>query len=194
MYEVVLIPDLPVADAGMRYNHTEGGEAMKFPLTRGNEKGFTLIELMIVVAIIGILAAIAIPNFLKYQAKSRQSEAKTNLGGIFVSQTAYYGEQSNYGNLANVGFSLAGASNRYTYRVGLAAGGGANGAVTSGSAQDTINAGVGGVVAEGTPGATNSSTGFTATAAGQLDTDTALDQWHVNDRKVGLQTADNSDV
>ncbi|WP_414645174.1 type IV pilin protein, partial [Candidatus Deferrimicrobium sp.] len=48
------------------------------------KKGFTLIELMIVVAIIGILAAIAIPNFLRFQAKSKQSEAKTNLGGIFT--------------------------------------------------------------------------------------------------------------
>jgi len=48
--------------------------------------GFTLIELMIVVAIIGILAAIAIPNFLKFQCKSKQSEAKTNLSGIFTAR------------------------------------------------------------------------------------------------------------
>ena len=53
------------------------------------KKGFTLIELMIVVAIIGILAAIAIPNFLKFQAKSKMSEAKTNLGAIYTGQLSY---------------------------------------------------------------------------------------------------------
>src|SRR3989304_2210661 len=62
-----------------------------------NKKGFTLIELMIVVAIIGILAAIAIPDFLKFQAKAKQSEAKQNLGAIFTTQVAYFGENNTFG-------------------------------------------------------------------------------------------------
>jgi type IV pilus assembly protein PilA len=61
-----------------------------------SSKGFTLIELMIVVAIIGILAAIAIPNFLQYQLKSRQSEAKTNLGAIRTTEISFNGEHGCY--------------------------------------------------------------------------------------------------
>jgi type IV pilus assembly protein PilA len=61
-----------------------------------SQKGFTLIELMIVVAIIGILAAIAIPNFLTYQLKSRQAEAKTNLQAIKTSEVAFQAERGCY--------------------------------------------------------------------------------------------------
>src|SRR6476659_6504901 len=59
------------------------------------QKGITLIELMIVVEIIGILAAIAIPNFVAYQAKSKQSETKVSLGAIFTSAVAYQAESNN---------------------------------------------------------------------------------------------------
>lgn len=80
-----------------------------------NNKGFTLIELMIVVAIIGVLAAIAIPNFLNYQCKAKQSEAKSNLGNIRTSQEAYFAEYDTYAaDLTNVGFDTKGTA-RYAY-------------------------------------------------------------------------------
>ncbi|MDY7033105.1 MAG: prepilin-type N-terminal cleavage/methylation domain-containing protein [Thermodesulfobacteriota bacterium] len=60
------------------------------------EKGFTLIELMIVVAIIGILAAIAIPNFVNYQRRAKTSEARTNLGAIRTSEEAYASTADTY--------------------------------------------------------------------------------------------------
>ena len=65
-------------------------------LIKNNQKGFTLIELMIVVAIIGILAAIAIPNFLNYQLKSKTAEAKTNIGAIRTSQDSFKAENGAY--------------------------------------------------------------------------------------------------
>ena len=68
-----------------------------------NQKGFTLIELMIVVAIIGILAAIAIPNFLQYQLKSRQSEAKVNLNAIKTSEIAFQAEKGCYLGVPTMG-------------------------------------------------------------------------------------------
>ncbi len=57
-----------------------------------NIKGFTLLELMAVVAIIGILAAVAVPSFLKYIKKSKNTEAYTNLRKIYDGEVLYYQE------------------------------------------------------------------------------------------------------
>ncbi len=61
-------------------------------------EGFTLIELMIVVAIIGILAAIAIPNFLKFQLRAKSGEGKLNLSGIRTAQESYFAETGTFMN------------------------------------------------------------------------------------------------
>ncbi len=68
----------------------------KIRKTIKENKGFTLIELMIVVAIIAILAAIAIPNYLNYRYKARSSEAKSNIGAISTSEESYAAENNCY--------------------------------------------------------------------------------------------------
>jgi len=135
-----------------------------------DHKGFTLIELMIVVAIIGILAAIAIPNFLKYQAKSKQSEAKTNLKGIFTSETAYFGEANMYSqDFLTIGFGLAGdTAKAYDFTVGTVWTG-FHGTAGPASVTWTTN-----------PGVTATRNFFTAGACGNIDADDTLDQWNVN--------------
>lgn len=68
-----------------------------------NQNGFTLIELMIVVVIIGILAAIAIPQFLKYQLKSKTTEATRNLGAQKTNEEAFVGKWNAFAVAAAAG-------------------------------------------------------------------------------------------
>jgi type IV pilus assembly protein PilA len=58
--------------------------------------GFTLVELMIVVAIVGVLVAVAIPSFLRYQLRARSTETLSHLKGIATSEDAYFAENGTY--------------------------------------------------------------------------------------------------
>jgi prepilin-type N-terminal cleavage/methylation domain-containing protein len=72
------------------------------------DSGFSLVELMIVVAIIAVLAAVAIPNYMMYQNKSRQSEARVLLAGVYTSEIAYFAEHSVYaGSFSGINFKPA---------------------------------------------------------------------------------------
>jgi type IV pilus assembly protein PilA len=127
---------------------------------RSAEKGFTLIELMIVVAIVGILAAIAIPNFIGMQKRAKTTEAKSNLGEIWTLQEAYRAENDVYvmpsGALAagtydgttgwaELGFYPKGTT-RYAYSITSASG-----------------------------------TAFTAQATGDIDNDGLNDTWTIDE-------------
>ncbi len=118
--------------------------------------GFTLIELMIVVVIIGVLAAMAIPRFMSVSTKNKQAEAKLILKQIYINQRAY--------RQAGTGYYLPGtaasASNRFAF-----------GIITieiSPTAKYTYTI-------------TGTDTSFVATAtSGALDDDPALDIWQID--------------
>jgi prepilin-type N-terminal cleavage/methylation domain-containing protein len=84
----------------------------------GNKNnGFTLIELLVVVIIVGVLAAVALPNYIAQIGKAREAEAKTGLGAVAHSQQAYHFESHSFykgSDIRNLGVNPAGDYYAYT--------------------------------------------------------------------------------
>lgn len=91
-----------------------------FVSRKNSQRGFSLVELMVVVAIIGILASIAVPAVSKFMAKARQSEAKSNLSSLYSAEKSFFSEYTTYDNrFAAVGYAPEG---QVRYNIGFTAG------------------------------------------------------------------------
>ena len=175
-------------------------KVLRKKLQKMGAQGFTLVELMVVVAIIGILSAVAIPNFKKYQAKSKTSEAKLQLASLYTAQSAFQSDFDTFATcLSDMGFDPGPANVRY-YAVGFnASNGTANGYAVSNGASSCSSthffAGgkyVGGQLATtvGSAAAIVTSGGatFTAAAQGYISVDFAqqgsADIWFIDQDKI----------
>lgn len=168
------------------------------------DKGFTLVELMVVVAIIGILSAVAIPNFKKYQAKAKTSEAKLQLASLYSAEIALQADYDAFGTcLTFMGYTVA---SRGYYAIGFKGASSANSdiedaggtgcdatdfglvpgtvpavggnAVTAGALN--VNANFGGTA----PSVPGTGASFTAGAVGFVSPDSSdEDAWTINQNK-----------
>ena len=130
-------------------------------------RGFSLVELLVVVAVIGIIAGLAIPRFMLTTAKSKQAEAKGILKQIYKMQRVYHQEYDTYGAngqsaSASGSFNTLGieimSSARYVYSI----------------------------IAD--------STTFTATATANLDDDVTIDTWTINQTGIMQCTSNDAEM
>jgi len=114
-------------------------EKMKAKLQKLQEAGFTLVELMVVVAIIGVLSAIAVPNFKKYQAKAKTAEAKLQLSAAYTAEQSFYSDYDTYHNcLSYMGYNPVDEAAQRYYTVGITAS--ANSTISAVALQNGVDA------------------------------------------------------
>lgn len=158
-----------------------------------SDQGFTLVELMVVVAIIGILSAIAVPNFKRYQAKSKQSEAKIQLAAVYSAEVSAQADYDGYASCLNeIGYDTP---ERGYYTIGFPGAYQASLTARGATCSATVlyapslqtkkaHAGAAAITAANVGGATPTATGFTAGATGSVTTNSAtLDTWTITESK-----------
>jgi type IV pilus assembly protein PilA len=164
---------------------------MKFAKRKLGSEGFTLIELMIVVGIIGILVAIAAPNFNRYQAKARQSEAKIGLAAIYSGEKSFFSEYSVYDDACDaIGYTPEGQKRLYSIGWSVVANsanalavGYAGGSATAG--YSTLNPPYTAIALSALTTAAIGNLTFTAEAMGRISNGTGVnDDWTINDTKT----------
>jgi len=148
------------------------------------QKGFTLIELMIVVAIIGILAAIAIPGFSAMMLRAKRAELPMNLDSVRTAEVAYHAAWGQFTSVPTTPPTVPGRSGT------VFAGGGFAGFEILGWKADGRVRGVYSVTA--TNASNSSSDDFTATAQADIDGDVNYSEYMTNRaRKAVMLTANN---
>ena len=153
------------------------------------ESGFTLIELMVVVAIIGVLSAVAVPNFKSYQGKAKQSEAKIQLSTLYTIEQSLTADYDTYAScLVDAGYEKPGKG---FYAVGFTAAYSTGNATVNAKTPCTSDAAVapetgshssGTTPSAPTVGTITDATTFTAGAEGNI-AGSANDIWTIDNKK-----------
>lgn len=149
--------------------------------TLQRQDGFTLVELMVVVAIIGLLSAVAIPNFQKYQARSKTAEAKLQLSAIYTAEASFFADYNIYHTcLRYMGYDPSEESPSRYYVTGF----NTDETVEAGAHASAVNSGLSTTECGATVSAANSVTWF---SAGKAVGNSTATNTHLTTTALGTQ-------